>query len=71
MNRDQRQESTKTKASNDGAKVQQPNGSRGSELSDEQIASISGGIGFPENGGSNDTSIAPTPTGPTTDPMMP
>ncbi len=57
----------------DVAKTDHAEPNRKSELSDEQLAKISGGnpVGFPDNGGSGDTSITPVPTAPGSNPSMP
>ena len=71
MNRELNLETPKTHSNTPDAKSSRPGMTAGNELSDDQIARISGGGGFPTNGGSGDTSINPTPTDPNPNPAPP
>ncbi len=64
MNRDQSLGAAKTQTGKIDANAKSKGASVGAELSDEQIASISGGGDFPTNGGSGDTSINGNPINP-------
>ena len=74
MNREHDLKSNKTPSGLDHTtKSSQAESSSTPELSDDQIAAISGGggVGFPEKGSSQDTGITPAPTDPNANPMMP